>query len=267
MPARPRVALPLPRPLDTCGLCSSGCTNPPFFPPRPKRIAGGTSDSDVIDCASLSTSDVCGDGIDGILGVVAGDPASKSWIWLTRGVASPSQSLASSSSLLESESESESSSSISSSSTLVLFSLGFHFPRIILAPSPHRFSSPPTPLLVTAKKYSFGYECACMRCSRRAFGVKNLRGHDARWHANYVRPAISRDGACTSRHPRSSRPVLFAAPQADRGTPFGAELAPKSAISIHDDGAKRPLTSSSRRASGNTSPHLGCSHTCAWYLP
>lgn len=40
------------------------------------------------------------------------------------------------------------------------------------------------PLLVMAKKYSFGYACADMRCSLLVFGVANTRGHEDRWHAN-----------------------------------------------------------------------------------
>lgn len=98
-PCAPTAILALPLPLGpkrlaTCGLCNSGCMNPPLFPPRPNRMVSGTNDSDVIDCSSLSISDVdccCrGDCIAAILGVVAGEPASKSCSWLTLGVASPS---------------------------------------------------------------------------------------------------------------------------------------------------------------------------------
>ena len=45
----------------------------------------------------------------------------------------------------------------SSPSALPSVSRGRHGPRSKLAPSPQRRSKPPIPLLVTAKKYSFGY--------------------------------------------------------------------------------------------------------------
>ena len=93
-----------------------------------------------------------------------------------------------------------------------------------------------------------------MRCNRRAFGVKNLRGHDARWHANYknvcVRAreqkqrgiGISKQragGTCMRADPQSSHPGLSATPQADRGIPFGAEINPshphQSLVNTQDD--------------------------------
>ena len=38
------------------------------------------------------------------------------------------------------------------------------------------------PLLVTAKKDSFRYACAEMRCSLLVLGVVNVRGQEERWH-------------------------------------------------------------------------------------
>lgn len=87
------------------------------------------------------------------------------------------------------------SSSLSSSSLLLLDSVfflspsrGFHVPLTNPTPAPHFLTSPPTPLFVTAKKYSFGYPCASMRWRRRVRGVENVRGQmfGGKKHWNYA---------------------------------------------------------------------------------
>jgi hypothetical protein len=192
----------------TCGCCRGwvGCdawpkwratgrplrvANPalPREAPRPKRIEEGTRPRADTPCVSSFT---------------ASSPALSSLIFspsafpspLTAGEAeetasTPSASLWSSSAPSESSEcrvddggKDAPSSSAPSSSSSSLLSRGSHCPRSRLAPSPQRRSKPPMPLLVMAKKYSFGYACADMRCSLLVFGVANTRGQEDRWHAN-----------------------------------------------------------------------------------
>lgn len=193
------LPLPCPRPCrrprrsSTCpstsivSCCARECESPPPLAPRPKRTEAGTSEREPIEPARPSTA-----------ASAAGLPASSS---SSSSMSGPSArrnvlrlarrscqfargggALCGSASAALSPVASLSSSC--SSSPTSAFSRGFHSPRIMLAPSPHRLRSPPTPLFVTAKKYSFGYPWAWIRCNLRVFGAENRRSHEVRWHAN-----------------------------------------------------------------------------------
>ena len=148
--ARLRIIAALPRPRHPSVRCL----------PRPNCTDCGTSERLSIRCASAS----------------AGSSTALGFSYTT--TSSPLRRPGSSE-------PSDSSSSISTSCPCL--TRGFHSFRTMLAPSPHFLSNPPTPLFVTAKKYSLGYPCACIKCSRRAFGVMNRRLHVVKWHANCLR--------------------------------------------------------------------------------